>query len=199
MLLAAFGDVAGNGPALCAVLDALEAEGIQTLINTGDSVGRGSAPVAVLDALRRRGVVSAQGELDRQVGRCVRKQATAKVAGSVAETYHALRSDQVEYLLGLPKRHRITVDGIAIYLCADSPQETDPESRFARIREEANANLLICGHAAIPFARWVGDSLFVNPGSVSAEAGIAHYVVVDTETTPWQATPHRLEYGKAGS
>ena len=194
MLLAALGDIAGNWPAFRAVLDAIDTEGIQTIVNTGDSVGRAPWPGDVLATLCVRGITSVQGDLDRQVGRCVRKQATIDAPEQIRVTYEALHSDQVEFLLGLPKRKTLTIDGVQVYVSADSPGETDSEAKFSRIREGANAEVLVCGHAEAPFVRQVGGTLFVNPGSVGAKPGVARYAIVDTETTPWRANLCQVLY-----
>ena len=194
MLLAAFGDVAGNWPALRAVLDTVDAEGIQTIVNTGDSVGRYPWPGDVVAALCERNITSVQGFLDRHVGRCIRKQATAEADERVRATYDALGSDQVEFLLGLPKRKTFTVDGVQVYLSADSPDMADSDTKFSRIREGANAEILVCGHAEVPFVLRVGGALFVNPGSVGAEPGVARYAIVNTETMPWRANLCQVSY-----
>ena len=194
MLLAAFGDIAGNWPAFRAVLDAVDAEGIQTLVNTGDSVGRYPWPGEVVTALSSRRITSVQGFLDRHIGQCIRKQSTMKADEWVRAAYNILSSDQVEFLLGLPKRKTFTVDGVQIFMSADSPDEADSEAKFSRIREGANAEILICGHAETPFVRQVGGALFVNPGSVCGEVGVARYAIIDTETTPWHAKLCQVSY-----
>ncbi len=73
MLMAALGDIHGNLPALQAVLDAIDAEGIQTVVNTGDTVVGYPWPDDVIARLRERDVPSAQSESDRTVFRLARK------------------------------------------------------------------------------------------------------------------------------
>ena len=41
-----------------------------------------------------------------------------------------------------------------------------PEATFARIARAANCDLLLFGHTYLPYKKQVGDTLFVNTGSV---------------------------------
>ena len=41
-----------------------------------------------------------------------------------------------------------------------------PKSRLRRLARKAKADLIVCGHSHVPFARRVGAHWFVNPGSV---------------------------------
>jgi putative phosphoesterase len=62
--------------------------------------------------------------------------------------------------------------------------------RFRRLREAANADLIVCGHTHRPFVRTVDGVLFVNPGSVGVaptHLGTACYALIDTEEAPWSA------------
>ena len=65
MIFAAFGGVRGNLSALEAILAAVDAEGIQTLVNTGDCVVGGPAPNEVIELLRLRRIPTVQGQSDR--------------------------------------------------------------------------------------------------------------------------------------
>ena len=210
MLAAAIGDIHGNRPALDAVLHAIDDAGIQTILNTGDCVGKHPWPNEVVDLLRARAVPTVQGERDRAAARFTRKQKTLQQTSSPEEfdallrTHEALRSDNLEFLAGLPRQRWVTVDAIVLYLCHGTPSgqtdalhETDALMRFQRIREHANAAIVVCGHSGEAFARVVNEVLFVNPGAVSAadpEHPLASYAVIDTEHEPWCAHLHRVPY-----
>lgn len=210
MLMAAMGSIHGHLSALEAVLRAIDDAGIQTIVNTGDCAVGHPWPNEVIDILRARGMLSVQGERDRNVARFVRKEKSLRVActpeeyEALRETYAMLRSDNVEFLVGLPRRRTIVVDGISICLCHGSPHSQidalradDDTVRLRRVRESVNTDLLVCGREPEPFARWVDNALFVNPGAMHAPSDAnrcARYAVIDTEREPWQAHFHSAAF-----
>jgi putative phosphoesterase len=209
MILAAIGDIDGNVWALEAVLADIDAAGIQTIVHVGDCVGFGSEPNETVALLRARVVPGVQGDMDRRAARFARKQQTMRaectpeVFDALQRTYDALRSEHVEYLAGLPRERRLTVDGVAIYLCHGSPNgqdvglgEDDDLRRFQRFREVAQADVIVMGHTRAPFSRNVDSTLFVNPGAVADSP--ACYAVVDTEEEPWTVTFRRVNCGSDG-
>ena len=213
MLTAAFGDIHGNLPALQAVLEAIDAEGIQTVVNTGDTVVGYPWPDEVVACLRERDIPSAQSESDRTVFRFARKietfrkQLAPEAFQAHAWAHEHLHSTNIEYLRSLPKCLCFTVDSIDITVCHGTPgnvrgtlDEDADMARFQREREVANTPLVICGRTHQAFSRMVEDTLFVNPGSVCPSPGAppqACYAVISTETVPWSAVIRRVEYDHA--
>ena len=60
-----------------------------------------------------------------------------------------------------------------------------------------NACVAASGRTHRPFSKWVGDTLFVNPGSVGdllPEPGIARYAIINTETRPWSVDLPSIRY-----
>jgi predicted phosphodiesterase len=210
MLCAALSNIRGNWPALQAVLAAIDEAGIQTIVHTGDLVVGHPWPNEVIACIRDRGIPGVQGEQDRLAIRFTRKaKSMQKKLGE--EAYDALerahrdtRSEHLEWLRGLPRHHMLTVDSIDLCVChgtvtsmSDALREDDDEARFQRQREEANTPIVICGNSAAPFTRTVGDTLFVNPGSVGLrndEQQEAHYAVINTETDPWSVAFEHVGY-----
>jgi len=213
MLLAALGDIHGNLPAFDAVLGAIDDMGIQTIVNTGDCVAGHSWPNEVIDRLRSRAIHSVQGEMDRLAVRFVRKHDTLKKRCPAKEfedlrwTYEHTRSDNLEFLRALPAQRTLKVEGETIYLChgigprqLDALHESDDACRFRRLREIACADMIIAGRTHASFARWVDDTLFVNPGAVGAPVGEgaeACFAAIDTETEPWETRFHSVAYEPA--
>jgi predicted phosphodiesterase len=197
-------------PAFEAVLHAIDAAGIETIVNTGDSVVGFQWPNQVLDLLQERGIPSVQGEMDRLTVRCHRKTDTLRrrlAADEFAQvnwTYENTSAPNLEYLARLPKQRIVIVDNVAVFVshrtsrgAAAELGDTSAPARFRRVREATNAPIVIFGRTHRPFARIVDDALFVNPGSVGcAEAAPtrAHYAVVTTESEPWQAELRCVEY-----
>ena len=211
MLMATFGDIHGNLPALEAVLDAIDDAGIQTMACLGDCVGGHPFPNEVIALLRKRNIPTVQGEWDRSSARFLRMRTTlertcsAEELEALGQAHAAVHSHNIERLAALPRRRVLTVDGIEVYVCHGSPQgQTDgltsdgDVSRFRRSRETANTPIVVCGHTHQAFARRVDGTLFVNPGAVSepfGHASVACYALVDTEREPWSAHFHHVQYG----
>jgi len=213
MLMAAFGDVHGNWPALRSVLEAIDAEGIQTVVNTGDIVVGYPWPDEVVACLRERGIPGVQSESDRAVVRFARKTDTLRKHlapddfEAHAWAHEHLHSANIEYLRSLPKCLRLTVDAVDIAVCHGTPssvrgtlEEGMDVARFQRERESANTPLVICSRTHQGFSRLVEETLFVNPGSVCPSPGTeptASYAVISTETSPWSAEIRCVAYDHA--
>ena len=182
MILAAIGDIHGNLFALEAVLAEIDAEGIQTIVNTGDCVAGHPWPNEVIQTLKARRIPTVQGNCDRHVLRAQRKRkGLMKRYGAASfevleEAHQACSAGSLEYLRALPRTLELTIDGVVVALCHGTPAsqserlfEHDEASRFQRQRECASAApLVICGATHQPYRRAVDGTLFVNPGSVGA-------------------------------
>ena len=203
MLIAVIGDVHGNLPALEAVLMEIDDAGIQTIVNTGDCVVGHPWPNEVIDMLRARSVATVQGESDRLAARFERKKARIEreippdILVRIRETHEATNSGNLEFLAGLPRVSHLTVDGIAVCLCHGTPQgqgdalyENAEIRVYRRLREAANADIIVCGRTHLAFSRIVDNTLFVNPGAVGVSADgrrVAQYATISTEAEPWEA------------
>jgi len=207
MLMAVFSGVSGDLPALRAVLDAVDEEGIHTVLNAGDSVVGGTQPNEVIALLRARRIPSVQGAWDRRAVRFVRKRAalegrlSAPEFQTLQQTYEALHSENLEFLRGLSPQCTLTIEGLRVFLGCGVPgrpseivREEDSAMKLQRAREFANAEIIICGGGTRPFARMVDGALFVCPGAAGGRGGSAAYAVVDTESEPWRAEFRQVPY-----
>jgi len=73
----------------------------------------------------------------------------------------------------LPASIRLSVAGKDILLTHGSPlspteylDDRTPSDRLHEIARESAASVIVTGHSHLPSARSVGNTLFVNPGSV---------------------------------
>ncbi len=198
MVLAAFGDIHGNWPALEAALAAIDNAGIRTIVCTGDAVAGYPFPNEVVDCLDVRNITTVQGTQDKLTASLVRsggqtmKRASEDAAKAMRWTYDQLSSANVEYLRALPRTQCITIDGVDLYVCHGAPDavnrgigEDTSDDQFNRYRESARADIVISGNTHQPFHRQFEDTLFVNPGSVGCDERGAVYAVVSTEAVPW--------------
>ena len=209
MIIAVFGDIHGNVAALNSILSEIDSLGILTIFHTGDCVCGGTQNRAVVDALQSRDIPGAKGEWDHRLVRYIRKQATMAKKMSTQElkflaaAYTDCTSAQIEYLNGLPRTCIRTLDGVEIAVChgtinshRESLQPDDDDAKYMRQRELQPAQIIISGRTHQAHSRKIGDTLFVNPGSVGMnEDGLARYAIVSTEQEPWSVDFHELPVG----
>ena len=200
--IAVFSDVHGNTPALAAVLAAIDAEGVDHVLNLGDIVSGAVDPRGTLDLLDSRpDIVTVRGNHERQVltlpydemggvdriAAGVLTDADRAWLGSLPLTaqpvpgvlaFHATPDDDATYL---------TETGVG--LTADDTQgvrEATDDELIERLGTAYGAHALyLCGHTHLARSRRLPDgSLLVNPGSVGWPA-------YEDETPK----PHRVEVG----
>ncbi len=201
MLLAAFGDVAGNFSLQKAVLQHIDSLGILTVTHTGGLLCGPEHARELVETARLSGAISVQGAQDRVVARFRKKSATLKRKLSehsyrtISETCAALAGAQVEYLDRLPRVRRFEVEGIGVTLCHGLPdraadrltQETS-HARLMRQREGQPSRIILCGGVEAPCIRFVEDTLFADPGPLVTPDGRARFLCIDTDAEPWRAT-----------
>lgn len=198
MILAAIGDIHGNAAALDAVLQEIDSYGILTIFHTGDCVCGASEDAETLQILADRRLPGVLGEWDHRLLRYVRKRKTLtnKLSPEDLElldrAYRQCTSVQVDYLNNLERLLKQTVDGIRIAVCHgtinsmhDSLRPEDDDAIYARQRELEPAQIILSGRTHAAHERLLGDTLYVNPGAVGVDPGMAHYAIVSTEYAPW--------------
>ena len=201
MVIAVLGDIHGNSTALNAVLEDIDSFGILTIFHTGDCVCGNSGNREVVETLHQKGILGAKGEWDHRLVRYIRKQKTMARKLSpedlklLDEAYNECTSSQIEYLNGLPRTLITTLDSIDIAVChgtINSYQDTlnpdDEDGKYMRQRELLPAQIIVSGRTHQAHSRQIGDTLFVNPGSVGMnDDGFARYAIVSTEEELWSA------------
>jgi putative phosphoesterase len=213
MRIALIGDVHANLHALEAVLLHASDQGVKIIWNTGDFVGYGAFPDEVINLLRRVKAVSITGNYDQKVLK-VRKKQAVWAAAKVPEkwlafhwAYEHLSAPNRKYLKRLPKNVRLKAKGWTILLTHGSPASSDehlnpdtPEARLREVAAIAKADLIICGHSHQPFARWIGNVLFINTGSVGRPDDgdpRASYAILKLKQKMVEVIHYRIEYDVA--
>ena len=198
MYFAVFGDVSGNAPLFRrALLDAQE-RGIMTFLQTGNLVVGGQEPEECVDLVREFAVLLVRGAAEWQLVRFEKKRRhfearlDAEVFAALERASAGLAPASIELLEDLPRTAMIEREGVAILLCHGSPlserdriDETTPVMRLQRYREARPAQVIIGGGAHEPFHRWVDQCLFVNAGKLDGGDGRAQYVILNTDSDPW--------------
>jgi putative phosphoesterase len=164
MRVAALYDIHGNLPALEAVLAEVEREGVDAIVVGGDIAAGPPQPREVVELLR-----------SLPNGRCIRGN-----ADRVRDTQHAddeglawllerLDDDQAEWLTTLP--FSLVLDD-TLYVHA-TPQDDETivtelttDEKLAGLLEESEQRRVVAGHTHMQLERRVGETLFVNAGSV---------------------------------
>jgi putative phosphoesterase len=162
-------DVHGNVTGLAAALGMLTTQGVSEILVAGDIVGYYPEVNQTIDLLRSRGCVCIAGNHDAALISAGRVPRDQWLAYNLDYVDRVITPDHRAWLAALPDSRHLTVDGRRVLLCHGSPWRVDeyvyPDAldwdRFASL----GVDFVIMGHTHIPFARRIGDTLVVNPGS----------------------------------
>jgi putative phosphoesterase len=181
MKIAIFSDIHANIQALESVWEDLKQQDPDEIYCLGDLVGYGANPNEVVEFIRDKNIPTIMGNYDNGVGHdlddcgCDYKDARLEKLGELSIWWsrgHAIQENK-EYLRSLPKEIRLHDSGRNLLLVHGSPRslhEYLPEQRptvtFERIAKVAECDIMFFGHTHIPYEKRVGETLFVNTGSV---------------------------------
>jgi len=213
MRIAIISDIHGNLPALeAAFVDLVAQPGVEGTYCLGDLVGYAPFPNEVVERIRAAGIPTIVGNYDDGTGfdrddcGCVFKDPAGKALGdqSFAWTRAHVTAENKAFLRALSREIRLTLDGIRLLLVHGSPRrineylyEDRPDASFQRLAAASNADAIFFGHTHIPYAKQVGDVLFVNAGSVGKPKDgdpRACYVIVDVNEGKLDVNFRRVPY-----
>jgi putative phosphoesterase len=216
MKLAVLSDIHANLHALEAAWAHLALQAPDAVYCLGDLVGYGAYPNEVVDFVRSRGIPTLMGNYDEGVGfdlddcGCVYKDPDDDRRGQESLRWSRAHTtpENKQYLRGLPMNLRLDLVGLHLLLVHGSPRKINeylyadrPVATFERIAKVAGCDVLMFGHTHLPYQRQVGQTLFVNTGSVGkpkdgdARAG---YVTLNLGPRP-NVTFHRVAYDVAAA
>jgi putative phosphoesterase len=164
--VAALHDVHGNLPALDAVLDDIDREGVDTIVSGGDVVW-GPLPAECLERLRSANARFVRENADRDV-----------VRGSYPIDVFArerLSTEQRDFVAGLPLLLELDLQPLGrVLFCHATPHADDdivtrdtPDDAVAAAPADVDADVVVVGHTHVWFDRHVpGSPRLVNAGSV---------------------------------
>ncbi|HBK86238.1 MAG TPA: YfcE family phosphodiesterase [Firmicutes bacterium] len=180
MRIAVFSDIHGNLPALQAVLADIEAKRFDKAFCLGDLVGYGPWPNEVVDLLRQREIPCIQGNYDESVGEelmvcgCDFTDAEAARLGEISLnwTIDATTEENKTWLRDLPQSLTADLGGYRLLLVHGSPRQNNeyltfdyPAEQLEHFLQEAEADIVLCGHTHLAFHRQIGSKHVVNAGS----------------------------------
>lgn len=195
MKIAVLSDIHGNLPALKAVLDEVEGEGVDAVVNLGDILSGPLMPAETADLLLERDFATICGNQDRGLLAQWRRP-DGERALETSDGYAASQIGErhAQWLQSLPPT-RWLCDEVLLVHCTpavdhkylletptpDFGLHGSPGLRAARPEEIASrlaageedcrhASLVLCGHSHLPRSALVGATLVLNPGSVGLQA-----------------------------
>ncbi|PTA69783.1 metallophosphoesterase family protein [Deinococcus arcticus] len=211
MRVAFISDIHGNIHALTAVKRFLSENIVNQVIVVGDLVGYGASPGPVIDFVRREGWITALGSSDMRVAIDLGDRNDRKgVADQVLTwTKKILTPEQLDFLRRLPPGGRITTPIGRVRFFHGSPHAPDqrldlmaPERELEALADSLGARVIVVGGSHVPFVRVLGDTTFVDPGSVGLtlnhEPG-ADVAIVDCVGRKPKVSLHKVTYDFASS
>ncbi len=217
MRVAILTDIHANLPALEAVLEAIDAEGIETRWCLGDVVGYGAQPDECVELVSERCELCLVGNHDLAVtGEIDTDVFSASAAEAVEWTRHNATEETIGFLKGL--KPEATDREVGLYHA--SPRDPVWEYVLAldqalECMEEQSGRVSLIGHShiALYFADGDGDGgrgrqapgghqldlgdgrWLLNPGSVGQPRdGDSRAAWLELDTDSWKVTYHRVEY-----
>ncbi|WP_019008783.1 metallophosphoesterase family protein [Deinococcus aquatilis] len=211
MRIAFISDLHANIHALTSVKRFLSENIVNQVVVVGDLVGYGASPGPVIDFVRREGWATGLGSSDMRVSMELGERSERKgVADQVLTwTRKMLTPEQNDYLRRLPPGGRIMTPVGRVRFFHGSPH--NPEDRIDLMAQERelealadslSSRVIVVGGSHVPFVRVVGDTTFLDPGSVGLslnhEPG-ADVAIVDCVGRRPKVSLHKVTYDFASS
>jgi predicted phosphodiesterase len=209
--IAFISDLHANIHALTSVKRFLSENIVNQVVVVGDLVGYGASPGPVIDFVRREGWATGLGSSDMRVSMELGERSERKgVADQVLTwTRKMLTPEQNDYLRRLPPGGRIMTPVGRVRFFHGSPH--NPEDRIDLMAQERelealadslSSRVIVVGGSHVPFVRVVGDTTFLDPGSVGLslnhEPG-ADVAIVDCVGRRPKVSLHKVTYDFASS
>lgn len=197
MRIAVISDIHSNIYALNEVLADIKNRHVDLTVCTGDLVGYATRPNEVIETLRKEKILTIMGNYDEAIGNFKiicgcdypDPKDAEKAAMSMYFTAQETTPENKEYLRNLPKEAPFTFNNKTIRFVHGSTRiineylrENSKEAE--EVMSELVEDILVCGHTHIPYAKYYGEKLLVNAGSVGkpkTNTPDANYVIIDIQ------------------
>lgn len=199
MRIAVISDIHSNIYALEAVLNDIETKNVDLITCTGDLVGYGTRPNEVIETIKRNKILTIMGNYDDAIGNykiiCGCDYPDPKDAEKAGLSMHFTGQETTDenktYLKNLSKEVTITFHEKTIRFVHGSTrvinEYLNENSKEAdEVMGELVEDILVCGHTHIPYAKYYGEKLLVNAGSVGKPktgSPDANYVIIDIKNS----------------
>ena len=179
MRIAVISDIHSNIYALDKVIEDIKSKNVDMVVCTGDLVGYGTRPNEVIHKMKEEKILTIMGNYDDAIGNLkivcgcdYPEPKDAEKAGlSMHFTSQETTDENKKYLRNLPKEAIFTFNNKTIRFVHGSTRvineylkENSKEAE--EVMNELVEDILVCGHTHIPYAKYYGEKLLVNAGSV---------------------------------
>ncbi|MDK2562083.1 metallophosphoesterase family protein [Romboutsia sedimentorum] len=195
MRIAVISDIHSNVYALDEVLVDIQKRNIDMIVCTGDLVGYATRPNEVIQTIKKEKILTIMGNYDDAIGNfkiiCGCDYPDPKDAEKAGLSMHFTGQNTTDenkaYLRNLPKDAILTFNNKTIRFVHGSTRIINEYLKENSIQAdevmgELNEDILVCGHTHIPYAKYYGEKLLVNAGSVGkpkTNNSNANYVIID--------------------
>lgn len=173
MKLAIISDIHGNLYALMKVLEDIDDQKVDLIVCLGDLVGYGPHPNEVVSMIRRKNIPCIKGNYDASVvdGDFTYIRENSINSFALPWAVNEVRAANKYYLDNLPTSMTLDFNGKKIKLVHGSPNALneyllEEDKTTSQVMESLQEDILICAHTHIPSAKYFGNKLFINDGSV---------------------------------
>ncbi len=210
MRIAVISDIHSNVYALNKVLEDLQEINIDLTVCTGDLVGYGTRPNEVINTLRKERILTIMGNYDEAIGNfkiicgCdYPDPKDAEKAGlSMQFTGMETTEENKAFLRNLPKEATFTFENKTIRFVHGSTRVINEylkeNSKEAdEVMSELVEDILVCGHTHIPYAKYYGEKLLINAGSIGkpkTNNPNSNYVIIDIKPEKVEVEIVEVEY-----
>ena len=199
MRIAVISDIHSNIYALDKVIEDIKSKNVDMVVCTGDLVGYGTCPNEVIHKMKEEKILTIMGNYDDAIGNlkivCGCDYPDPKDAEKASLSMHFTSQETTDenkkYLRNLPKEAIFTFNNKTIRFVHGSTRvineylkENSKEAE--EVMNELVEDILVCGHTHIPYAKYYGEKLLVNAGSVGkpkTNKPDANYVIIDIYDT----------------
>lgn len=196
-------DIHANVPALEAVLE--DAGEFDMIIHAGDIVDYNPYPREAIEAIRRLSILSVMGNHDRDVALGTPYGYNPYAATSLRWTSRVLNKEEKRFLLSLPERLDLNIDGVRVFVCHGSPRDLVdeyvfpdyPKDEMRRWLKEKGVQIIVLGHTHIPFIQRFEEGVVMNPGSVGQSRNgdpRASYAILSIQNGKFEVEIRRVSY-----
>ena len=197
MRIAVISDIHSNVYALDEVLADIQKRNVDMTVCTGDLVGYATTPNEVIETIKKEKILTIMGNYDEAIGNfkiiCGCDYPDPKDAEKAGLSMHFTAQNTSDenkaYLRNLPKDATLTFNNKTIRFVHGSTRIINEYLKENSIQadevmEELNEDILVCGHTHIPYAKYYGEKLLINAGSVGKPktgSPDANYVIIDID------------------
>jgi predicted phosphodiesterase len=162
-------DAHGNAVGLRAALDDIARRDVDQIVSLGDVAQGGPQPVECLDLIRAAGARTVMGNSDAFMldPHASKEPVTERQLVQLEWSLAQLTAEHLDYLASFEPTVELDLGGVTLLCFHGTPGDydgvvlpEDPPDAFA------GAGILAGGHVHVPQLRRVGESWYVNPGSV---------------------------------